>query len=315
MLNLAVIGAGNWGRNLIRVFDSLDDVNVDLICDTNSAATDGHLNVGIVDFPEAVMCADYIDAVVIATPSPTHYDLAAAAIEAGKHVFVEKPMTMNVGDAESLVASAANRNVKLMVGHLLEYHPAVDFMDIEAHAGNSVGKPFCIHTQRLNNGIVRTTENAWWSLAPHDISVACYLFDATPTTVSATSLSHRRMGIPDMVWATLVFPENRVAHIHVSWSDSRKTRKITMIGPRGSVVWNDVNPTPRVDVWTGKGYPRTPIIPDAEPLRLECQHFIDCIVDDETPRSDGADGLRVVKVLAAGEASLREGGNLVEVNL
>ena len=314
---MAVIGAGSWGRNLIRVFNSLDNVHLEYIHDIDRDLRDEvarkYPGVKTPISTAKALEDDNVDAVVVATPSPAHYDIAMLAVGYGKHVFVEKPMTMSVGDAQSLVESAANRNVKLMVGHLLEYHPAVELMALDG----SIGRPFCIHTQRLNDGIVRTTENAWWSLAPHDISVACYLFNAAPETVSATSLSHRRAWIPDMVWATLVFPDNRVAHIHVSWSDSIKTRKITMVGPQGTAIWDDMNKDlplridKRVGGWAIRGEWDSKI----EPLKLECQHFIDCIVNDETPRSDGLDGLRVVKVLATGEASLREGGNLVEVNL
>lgn len=316
---MAVIGAGSWGRNLIRVFNSLDNVHLEYIHDIDRDLRDEvarkYPGVKTPISTAKALEDDNVDAVVVATPSPAHYDIAMLAVGYGKHVFVEKPMTMSVGDAQSLVESAANRNVKLMVGHLLEYHPAVAFMEADIYVCGGTGKPFCIHTQRLNNGIVRTTENAWWSLAPHDISVACYLFNATPITVSATSLSHRRMGLPDMVWATLVFPDNRVAHIHVSWSDSVKTRKITMVGPRGAVFWDDtIGGYGKVAVCSRKGGITLPNLPPDEPLKLECQHFIDCIVNDETPISDGLDGLRVVKVLAAGEASLREGGVPVKVN-
>jgi predicted dehydrogenase len=215
-----------------------------------------------------------------------------------------------------------------MVGHLLEYHPAVEYMKQTVHDG-SAGNPLYLYFQRVNLGIVRSAENAWWSLAPHDVSMACYLFDAEPVSVSASGQAYLQEGVEDVVFANLKFADGRMAHIHVSWLDPHKIRKVTLVGSQKMVVFDDMEAAEKVRVYdkgaeVRKGVEsyaeaitlRTgdiliPRIPQAEPLRIECSHFIECIEQDRTPRSDGEDGLRVVRVLEAGSESLRRGGDPV----
>ena len=210
-----------------------------------------------------------------------------------------------------------------MVGHLLEYHPAVNFMKDMIAAGE-VGDPLYLYFHRVNLGIVRQKENAWWSLAPHDISVACYLFDAEPVSVSASGHAYLQPGVEDVVFANLKFADGRMAHIHVSWLDPHKIRKVTLVGSQKMVVFDDMEAAEKIRVYDKGAEVRSvdsyveaitlrtgniliPKIPGGEPLRTECGHFIDCIINDATPRSDGGDGLRVVKILEAGSASLSSG--------
>lgn len=333
MAGVAVIGAGNWGKNLVRNFAALSDTELRYICDLNEAVR--HRMAGlypqatVTDDVQAIFADSAVDAIVLGVEAPMHYELARQAIEAGKHTYVEKPLTLSAEEAQTLVDLAEKRGVTLMVGHLLEYHPAVQYIKEQIQNGE-VGRPLYLYFQRVNLGIVRKKENAWWSLAPHDISVACYLFDAEPVSVSASGHDYIRRGVEDVVFANLKFPNDRMAHIHVSWLDPHKIRKVTLVGTQKMVVFDDMEAAEKIRVYD-KGAEiesvgsyaeavtlRTgdiliPKIPGGEPLRTECQHFIDCIHNGTTPRSDGRDGLRVVKVLEAGSRSLAQGGELVTI--
>ncbi|MGB2822943.1 MAG: Gfo/Idh/MocA family oxidoreductase [Phycisphaerae bacterium] len=334
MVGVAVIGAGNWGRNLVRNLASLPEVRLKYICDLDEEVRRAMASL----YPQAAVTADQsaaladedVQAVVIAVEAPLHYGLARTAIEAGKHTYVEKPLTLAGAESRELVALAEAAGVKLMVGHLLEYHPAVGYMK-DAIARGEIGQPLYLYFQRVNLGIVRKAENAWWSLAPHDVSVACYLFDAEPVSVSASGHAYLREGVEDVVFANLKFADGRMAHIHVSWLDPHKIRKVTLVGSQKMVVFDDMEAAEKVRVYDKGAYvQRTvesyveaitlrtgdiliPKIPSIEPLKAECRHFIDCIENDRTPRSDGADGLRVVKVLEAGGTSLARGGEPVSL--
>jgi len=332
MVGVAAIGAGNWGRNIVRNLASLPEVRLRYICDVDEGIRRAMASL----YPQAAVAAEEtaaladegVRAVVIAVEAPRHYALARAALRAGKHTYVEKPMTLSAAEAGELVDLAAAKGVKLMVGHLLEYHPAVGYMK-EAIGRGEVGRPLYLYFQRVNLGIVRKEENAWWSLAPHDVSVACYLFEAEPVSVSASGHAYLQEGIEDVVFANLKFADGRMAHIHVSWLDPHKIRKVTLVGSEKMVVFDDMEAAEKVRVYDkGAFVQRTvesyveaitlrtgdiliPKIASVEPLEAECRHFIDCIENDRSPRSDGADGLRVVKVLEAGGTSLRRGGEPV----
>jgi predicted dehydrogenase len=334
MVGIAVVGAGNWGKNLVRNFASLPGAELKYVCDLNEKVRKSMAG----QYPKAKVVADMNEAmkdgavqgVVVAVDAPLHYKIAKAALEAGKHTYVEKPLTLSGKEAAELVSLAAARNVRLMVGHLLEYHPAVNFMK-DMIAQGKVGQPLYLYFQRVNLGIVRQTENAWWSLAPHDISVACYLFEAQPVSVSASGQAYLQNGVEDVVFANLKFADGRMAHIHVSWLDPHKIRKVTLVGSQKMVVFDDMEASEKIRIYD-KGADvkksvesyveaitlRTgdillPAVSNAEPLKLECQHFVDCAAKNAAPRSDGADGLRVVKVLEAGSESLRRGGQPVEL--
>jgi predicted dehydrogenase len=329
MIGVAVVGAGNWGKHLARNFAGLPCGTLRYICDLDRKVQHALASlypwVTVTNDLSTILADPEGHAVVVAVDVPLHYRLAKAAIEAGKHTYVEKPLTLSSVDAQQLVELADAKGVKLMVGHLLEYHPAVTYMK-EMVAKGAVGQPLYLYCQRVNLGVVRQTENVWWSLAPHDISVACYLFDAEPVSVAASGQAYLQTGIEDVVFANLKFADGRMAHIHVSWLDPHKVRKVTLVGSQKMVVFDDMEATEKLriydkgaDVRTGvENYAEAitlrtgdiliPKIATSEPLQAECQHFLDCIVDDVAPRSDGLDGLRVVKVLEAGSASLLQAG-------
>jgi len=332
MTAVAVVGAGNWGKNLVRNFAALPDADLKSVCDlsekTRAAMTGLYPDANVTDDYDAILADASVDAVVVAVDAPLHHKLAKAALDAGKHVYVEKPLTLSSADAQELVDLAGAKGLKLMVGHLLEYHPAVGYM--KQMIESAAVEPLYLYFQRVNLGIVRQAENAWWSLAPHDVSVACYLFDAVPVSVSATGHAYLRDGVEDVVFANLKFADGRMAHIHVSWLDPHKIRKVTLVGSRKMVVFDDMEAAEKIRIYD-KGAEITsvdsyveaitlrtgdiliPKIPAGEPLRAECQHFLDAIANDAAPRSDGGDGLRVVKALEAGSASLARGGEPVGI--
>jgi len=334
MLGVAVIGAGNWGKNLVRNFASLQDVELKYVCDldegTRRNMAQGYPHATVTDDMSQAINDEAVDAVVIAVDAPRHFEVASESLQAGKHTYVEKPLALCSGDCERLNSLAAEKGVKLMVGHLLEYHPAVNYMK-DMIDNNEVGSQLYLYFQRVNLGIVRQVENAWWSLAPHDVSVACYLFDAQPVTVSASGQAYLQDGVEDVVFANLKFADGRMAHIHVSWLDPHKIRKVTLVGSTKMVVFDDMEAAEKVRVYDKgadvklsvesyveaitlrTGNILIPKIAGGEPLRTECQHFIDCVVSDKTPRSDGSDGLRVVRVLEAGSESLSRGGEPVKL--
>jgi predicted dehydrogenase len=333
MIGIAVVGVGHWGKNLVRNFAGLADVELKYVCDLNEkirkTMSGLYPRATVTDDYDAVLADSAVDAIVVAVDAPYHFELAKKALEAGKHTYVEKPLTLSSSDSKELVDLAAAKSLKLMVGHLLEYHPAVNFMKDMITSGDA-GDPLYLYFQRVNLGIVRQKENAWWSLAPHDVSVACYLFGAEPVSVSASGHDYLQKGIEDVVFANLKFADGKMAHIHVSWLDPHKIRKVTLVGTQKMVVFDDMEAAEKIRVYD-KGAEiksvdsyaeavtlRTgdiliPKLPGGEPLKDECQHFVDSIINDTTPRSDGADGLRVVKVLEGGSKSLVEGGRPVQL--
>ncbi len=334
MVNVAIIGAGNWGKNLVRNFNMLPSADVKFICDLNEPVRQQMATL----YPHATITEDYqvaladptVDAVVVAVEERLHFPIAQAALLASKHTFVEKPMTLDPEEAATLAALARDNDRKLMVGHLLKYHPAVSYMKGMIDDGR-VGQPLYLYFQRVNLGIVRQTDNAWWSLGPHDVSLACYMFDATPVSISATGHAYLQDGIEDVVFANLKFADGRMANIHVSWLDPHKIRKVTLVGSQQMVVFDDMAASEKIRVYDkGANVKRSvtsyvesitlrtgdifiPKIPTGEPLRSECQHFLDCIEGDKTPLSDGEEGLAVVRVLEAGERSIKSGGEPVQL--
>ena len=331
MINIAVVGAGNWGKNLVRNFANIEGVTLKYVCDLTESVRKSmsslYPNADVSDDFQRALNDQSIRAVVIAVDAPHHFGLAKQALAAGKHTYVEKPLTLSSKDSRELVDLAEAGNLKLMVGHLLEYHPAVNYMK-RMIADADAGDPLYLYCQRVNLGIVRQKENAWWSLAPHDVSVACYLFDAEPVSVSASGHDYLQNGVEDVVFANLKFADGKMAHIHVSWLDPHKIRRVTLVGSQKMVVFDDMQAAEKIRVYdkgatvkSVESYAEAvtlrtgdiliPKIPAGEPLKTECKHFIDSIVNDATPRSDGQDGLRVVKILEAGSESLANGGTPV----
>ncbi|HEX7117807.1 MAG TPA: Gfo/Idh/MocA family oxidoreductase [Longimicrobiales bacterium] len=326
----AVVGCGYWGKNLVRNFAALSDLRA--CCDASEEVR-GRLaaqlrDVRVTDAFEAVLDAPDVDAVVLATPAAMHADMAIAALEAGKHVFVEKPLALSVADAERAAAAADRCGRILMVGHLLEYHPAVNYLKELIDAGE-LGDVYYCYGQRVNLGKLRSDENALWSLAPHDISIVLYLMGEEPEEVEATGQAFLQPGIEDVVFLTLKFGSGRVAHIQVSWLDPHKARRLTVVGSKKMVVFDDMQPQEKVRIYD-KGVDRRPgeaapyasygellslregdivipRIPEREPLAIECEAFLKSVLTGIPPRSDAQDGVRVVRVLAAAQAKLADG--------
>jgi predicted dehydrogenase len=332
-LNIAVVGVGNWGKNVLRAFARADRATVRWICDADARTLTA--NTRCVPNAEyttsfADVLGDDIDAVVIATAAPTHFALAERALRAGKHVFVEKPICLATDQADDLVRLADARQRSLMVGHLLLYHPCVTRIKTMIDE-QSLGDVRYLYTQRVNLGVVRQDENAWWSLAPHDISIALYLFGANPQTVTAVGKSYLQCGVEDVVFATLSFPDGRLANIHVSWLDPHKIRKLTVVGTQKMVTFDDMEPAEKLRIYdkgadVQEGYANyatsiairsgdilIPRVLATEPLVAEAQHFVDAILDDQPIRSDGRNGAQVVRVLEAGAESIHRGGEPVPV--
>jgi len=329
VITVAVIGGGGWGKNHVRNFHEIKTCRLKTVCDLSekvlSAVKTAYPAVGTTPVAAEVFADRQVDAVVIATDAPTHYQLASDALAAGKHVFVEKPMTLAPADSEDLVARADAAKKVLMVGHLLEYHPCVLQLKDLVDQGQ-LGALRYLYCQRVNLGVIRKDENAWWSLAPHDVSIILFIFQAEPITVTAQGQAYLRPGVEDVVFAQLKFADGRMAHIHVSWFDPHKIRKVTLVGSDKMATFDDMDASEKIRIYD-KGvdfagavvdYERAislrsgdiliPKTPSGEPLRIECLHFLECIEKGRTPRSDGRDGLRVVRVLEAAGRSLRAGG-------
>ncbi|GMQ81627.1 MAG: Gfo/Idh/MocA family oxidoreductase [Rhodothermia bacterium] len=331
-IRIGQIGLGYWGKNLLRVFSGIEGCRVTHGCDQNESIL-GPLKRAYpdtrfsVEYENLLVAAD-VDAVVIATETPTHFSLAMEALRAGKHVFVEKPMAQTTDEARMLVKESANQDRKLMVGHLLLYHPAFLHVRDLIHNGD-LGQVYYIYSVRVNLGIVRQNENAFESLAPHDISVALEYMQAEPIAVSAQGQSYLQPGVEDVAFALIHFEDGKIAHLHTSWLDPHKVRRVTVVGSRQMAVIDDVKGTEKVRLYDKgvdvepteatfvdyanamtlrSGEIRIPKIDMSEPLAEECRHFIECIQSDEIPRSGGQNGLAVVRVLEAARESLQKGG-------
>jgi predicted dehydrogenase len=329
VLNVAVVGVGGWGKNLARNFFQIPDCSLKYVCDLSPRRLQEMQRqlpgTAVTTRFEDVVADPELHACVIATTAASHYGLSKAALRAGKDVFVEKPFVLEVHQAEELVRIAEEEGRILMVGHLLEYHPAVGRLKTMVNGGE-LGDVYYIYNQRVNLGTVRNDENALWSFAPHDISALLYLLGKEPTDVAARGQSYLRRGIEDVVFITLNFADKALAHIHVSWLDPHKIRKITVVGSKKMVVFDDMESTEKLKVYDKSaeqnadyssfaeyvtlrfGDITIPHLKIDEPVRLECQHFLECVRDRRPARSDGRDGLRVVKVLAAAQRSLEKNG-------
>jgi predicted dehydrogenase len=327
MVTVGMIGAGRWGFNWVRTLAALPGASLRWCCDVSPASLDrvrGQFpHVQTTTNVDELLADTSLDAVVIATIAPTHFDVACQALAANKHVMVEKPMTLTTADAYALRAQAAQRRRVLMVGHLLEYHPAVRHIRRLIDSGD-LGEVSYLVSQRLNLGTIRGDENAWWSLAPHDISVANRLFGASPVSVQCRGQAIVRPDVEDVVFATLEYPGGRLAHFHVSWLDPHKSRTLTVVGTRKMAVFDDTAAQKLVihdksfahagdAVTLHQGGIEVPPLDAAEPLALEAEHFIDCIRTGRRPISDGESGTHVVSVLEHGQRSLALGGQVVAI--
>ena len=318
---VGLVGLGYWGPNLARNFDNLADLA--WLCDQ-----DGEQRSALASrYPQARVTGDYaelladeeLEAVVVATPVPTHYELAKQALEAGKHVLVEKPPAMTAAEMDELVALAGKRDLVLMPGHLLLYHPGVRKLRELVDAG-ALGEVLCVYTNRQNLGIVRTNENALWSLGVHDLSVILWLIGEDPVEAVAHGRDFLTDGVEDVVFCYLRFPSGKIAHMHLSWLDPHKMRRMTVVGREKMVVFDDMELERKVTVYEkgpwkqaagyGEWQTRTgdihiPKIDTAEPLRLECEAFLDLIAGEGDRRAVAEDGAMVVRALDRLTESLR----------
>lgn len=334
MPNVAVVGAGVWGKNLVRTFHQLGALWG--FADQSEAVRRRLAPL----YPEARQAAsvdelldsDEVEAVVVSTPAPGHFETARKALLAGRHVLVEKPLTLSVKDSEELVNLAEKKGLTLMVGHLLLYHPAITRIKQYSDSGE-LGDLFYIYGQRVNLGQVRRDENAMWSLGPHDVSIIMYLFGARPARVAAIGSCHIQpdIQVEDVVFLNLQFADGRMANVHLSWLDPHKIRRMTLVGSRKMVVFDDVLATEKLKLYdkgvsgySGGKYDSygdaityhtgdilIPKIDMTEPLKLECNHFLSCLKDKTRPLTDGQNGLDVVRVLEAAQQSLKSNGTPV----
>jgi predicted dehydrogenase len=321
-VRVGVVGLGYWGPNIARNLASIEGCKLRWLCDADADARErlgsafaGVRTTGQLD---ELLADDELDAIVLATPVPTHAELAVRVAQAGKHCFVEKPLATTVADAEAVVAAADSAGTLLMVGHLLEYHPAVARLK-QLVDDDELGSLYYLYGNRLNLGQLRADENALWSLGAHDVSVALYLIDEEPDECLAHGASYVRQGVEDVVFCYLRFPSGIVAHLHLSWLDPHKERRLTVVGSRRMATFDDMLVEGKLAVYdkgfdedarswgeyiTRSGDVFSPRISNAEPLRLECEHFVHCVRTGQTPRSDGRSGLRVVRVLEQLQRSL-----------
>lgn len=339
MINLGIIGCGYWGPNLLRNFLEVAQTRVQVVAELDEA----RLKYLAQKYPSLKTTKDYeeilrsdIEAVVIATPAATHYALAKEALAHKKHVLVEKPLAMTSSEAEELISLAEKNKCTLMVGHTFEYNPAVQALKRYVQGGE-LGQPYYIYSQRLNLGVIRQDVNALWNLAPHDISILIYLLEKMPVSVVARGYDFIQPGIEDLVFLTLQFSDELVAHVHVSWLDPSKVRRMTLVGSRKMIIYDDTAEAKlkihekgitreniheclgRFDdfgefqLLKSAGNVVLPRIDFVEPLRLEADHFVDCIVKGKRPLTDGENGLRVVRVLEAAQRSLKNKGQIVDI--
>ncbi|MDH3654929.1 MAG: Gfo/Idh/MocA family oxidoreductase [Myxococcales bacterium] len=334
-VGIAVVGAGGWGKNHVRNYAAIPDADLRYICDRHEGIRESmaalYPSVDVVSDLPVILEDPAVAAIVVATHAPSHFEVAEAALRAGRDVFVEKPLCLSGDQAATLCGLAEESGRILMVGHLLLYHPAVERLK-GLIADGELGDVLYIYAQRVNLGVVRREENAWWSLAPHDISVANYLLGSSPKAVSATGSCYLQpeRGIEDVVFATLHYPDGRMAHLHVSWLDPHKTRKLTVVGDRKMAVFDDTSADQKLAVFDkGVEPPATlsyeegvrirtgdiliPALKMAEPLRRECLAFLEAVRTRKAPVADGASGLHVVRALEGGSASLAQGGARIEL--
>jgi predicted dehydrogenase len=330
-VRVGIVGMGYWGPNLARNLATLESCELAWCCEFDDEKR-RHWESA---YPQSTFTPDIEDllgdpdlsAIVVATPGSTHAAVAERVLDAGKSCFVEKPLAQNVESAQRLVQLAEERGLVLMVGHLLCYHPGVRQL-ADLISRGELGRIRYVHSQRLNLGKLRADENALWSLGAHDVSVLLELADGAPVEVSARGEAFMREGVEDVVFAHIRFDSGLVSHLHLSWLDPHKVRRITVVGSERMATLDDMALERKLSIWdnsfaslsdtygeyiTRSGPVHSPMVLNTEPLRLECAHFIECLRTGERPHTDGASGLRVVNVLEALQASLDADGAPVPV--
>ena len=333
---VAVVGCGYWGPNLIRNFRSLPDCRLKVMCDLNRQRLK-HLHQL---YPEVELSSDYdavladpeINAVAIATAVRFHFPMAKASLLAGKHTFIEKPMAASVAECEELIEIAQKQGLILMIGHTFLYSPAVRKIKEIVKSGD-IGDIRYISARRLNLGLFQKDINVAWDLAPHDISIILYIMDETPISVNCSGSAHVTPKIEDVTSMCLTFKRNRSAIIQSSWLDPRKVREMTIVGSRRMVVYDDVAQIEKLKIFDARveipphydtfadfhyayhyGDMYVPYIKQEEPLKIECQHFLDCINHKTKPISGGQQGLEMVRILEASSLSLKQQGTAIDLS-
>lgn len=331
IVRFGVIGYGYWGPNIVRNLMQLEKSRVLGVCDSSAdartRARKAHREMTVCAEPDDLIGAPDIDAIAVVTPVWTHYDLAKAALDAGKHVFVEKPFTSNAAQAEKLIELATRKNLKIMVDHTFLFTGAVRKIR-QLLADEALGKLYYYDSTRINLGLFQRDANVIWDLAPHDLSIIDHLIHRRPEAIVATGQSHLN-GFEDVAFITLYFPDKVIAHINVNWLSPVKLRMTLIGGEKKMLVWNDqaadeqvklydkgVSVTTLEGVYNALVNYRTgdmwaPRLERSEALTRELEYFVECIHKDETPINDGQAGLRVVKMLEASTESLRHRGSLV----
>ena len=335
IITIGQVGIGAWGINLLRSFLSNPNCHLKICCDSNEEVLK---KVSELTKEKSIVTSDYsdllndseLDAVIVTTPAVLHFEFAIKALESGKHVFVEKPLCLNAGDAEKLIDLARRNKRILMVGHLLLHHPAVKKLK-EIIEKEELGNVHYIYSTRVNLGKVRTEESALWSLTAHDISVALFLLNEDPVEVTAKGAFYLKEKVEDIVFVTITFKNKIIVHIHASWLDPHKIRKFTVVGNKKMAVFDDMEKNEKIKIydkgvdkrWDFKTYKEfltlrngditSPTINMDEPLKLECEHFLECIQNNITPLTDGVSGLKVLRILEAAQKSLEAGGIPVKI--
>lgn len=339
-ITVGIVGVGYWGPNLVRSFAETPKCEVRYVCDMRQDALarigKRFTHVRVTTRFEDLLEDKEMDGIVIATSAATHAALAMRVLQAGKHVLVEKPLAHDVEAGERLVALAREQKRTLMVGHTFEYNAAVRKLR-EVIGDPAFGDVVYAYSRRVNLGVLRDDVNALWNLAPHDVSIILYLFDEYPTCVTAQGLAHIRSGVEDVAFAYLEFPSGRAAHIHVSWLDPSKVRSMTVVGARRMAIYDDLDPEAKIKIYD-RGFEIEPVtsgidhanstsytfraragdivcphVEWKEPLVVECRHFVDVIRDGGEPLTDGENGLRVVRILAAATESMHQGGRRMKL--
>ncbi len=337
MTRIGLIGCGYWGPNLVRNFAELEGAELAAIADLD----EGRLEKLLRRYPKVegrshadeIIGDDSIDAVVIVTPAETHYELTRRALEKGKHVLVEKPLAMKPEESKDVASLADEKNLTLMVGHTFEYNPAVRRLK-KMIADEGFGPVRYIYSTRVNLGIFRPEINAMWNLAPHDLSILFYLLGEAPLSVVANGRAFLKPGVEDVVFLYFEFPSGSVAHVHVSWLDPTKVRRLTVVGEKKMAVYDDLDSEQKLKLYDRgmesilfedggirdyqvrlrAGDIHAPKVENTEPLRIECAHFVECVQEKKRPLTDGWNGHRVVAALAAADRSLKASGAKIEID-
>jgi len=337
IVNVAIAGCGYWGPNLIRNFFSLTDCQVKQVCDVDGGRL-AHMkklypSTATTTKFEDLLNDGELDAIVVATPVHLHHELAKKSLLAGKHTFIEKPMASSSAECEELVALAAEKNLTLMVGHTFIYSTPVRKIK-EIVASGDIGEVQYISSRRLNLGLFQKDINVTWDLAPHDIAIILYLIGRPPVSVNCQGKAHVHREIEDVTNMSLNFDNGGFAIIHSSWLDPNKVREMIIVGSKRMIVYNDNEPLEKIKIFDKRveapphydtfaefhysyhyGDAHIPYLKQVEPLKVETQHFVDCIRNGKRPETSGLDGLRVVQILEAASRSLKSGGSKVEIDL